>query len=61
MVGRVTYPKYEHLRMALERAGSVRTWRCGRERVFAFNAAAIDEASRYLERVSREWDQNFTR
>jgi len=45
----------------LERAGVVRARSCGRERMFALDAAPIDDARRYLEQVSREWDEALAR
>ncbi|HKX00432.1 MAG TPA: metalloregulator ArsR/SmtB family transcription factor [Bryobacteraceae bacterium] len=50
----------KHLRV-MEAAGLVRTtWR-GRESVWRLNRRRLNEASRYLEIISREWDQALGR
>lgn len=45
----------KHLRV-LEDAGVVRSVRLGRESRFALEPRALDDAKRYLDRVSRHWD-----
>lgn len=50
----------KHLHV-MEAAGLVRTaWR-GRESVWRLNRRRLNEASRYLEIISREWDQALGR
>jgi DNA-binding transcriptional ArsR family regulator len=46
----------KHLRV-LEHAGIVRSSRSGRENLFEFNPAPVQELRRYLERVSAQWDE----
>jgi DNA-binding transcriptional ArsR family regulator len=46
----------KHLRV-LEHAGIVRSSRSGRENLFEFNPAPVQELRSYLERVSAQWDQ----
>ena len=50
----------KHLRV-LEGAGIVRSVRVGRESQFKLEPKPIAEAQRYLERVSRQWDQALIR
>jgi DNA-binding transcriptional ArsR family regulator len=50
----------KHLRV-LEDAGLARGTRRGRERLFEVEAGAMDEASRWLDRVSRRWDAALAR
>jgi DNA-binding transcriptional ArsR family regulator len=50
----------KHLRV-LEGAGLVRGVRAGRETLFELEPRALDEARRYLDRVSAEWDQALAR
>lgn len=45
----------KHLRVLAD-AGIVRATRVGRERRFVLEARALDDAKRYLDRVSRHWD-----
>lgn len=45
----------KHLRV-LEDAGMVRCERAGREALYRYETAEIDNARRYLERVSAQWD-----
>lgn len=45
----------------LSEAGLVRSSRQGRERVFELDPRRIDDAHRYLERISRQWDQALDR
>ena len=46
----------KHLRV-LEQAGIVRSSRSGRENLFEFNPAPVQELRSYLERVSAQWDE----
>jgi DNA-binding transcriptional ArsR family regulator len=50
----------KHLRV-LEGAGIVRCARSGRESHFALDPAPIDDARKYLDRVSELWDQALSR
>lgn len=50
----------KHLRV-LEKARIVHSIRAGRESLFAFDAAPIQEARTYLELVSEQWDQTLGR
>ena len=50
----------KHLRI-LEGVGLVRGERRGREILFTFLPKPMDEARRYLEIVSRQWDQALAR
>jgi DNA-binding transcriptional ArsR family regulator len=50
----------KHLRL-MERARLVRGKRHGRERLWTVNESRVDEARRYLDRVSAEWDQALAR
>jgi DNA-binding transcriptional ArsR family regulator len=50
----------KHLKVLLD-ARLVRTTREGRESRFAFNPAPIEDAKRYLELVSRQWDEALGR
>ncbi len=50
----------KHLRV-LERAGLVRGARRGRETLFRLEPAPLDEARRYLDRVSAQWDRALAR
>lgn len=50
----------KHLRV-LEAAGIVTGKRVGRERRFVFSPAPIEDASLYLDRVSRQWDDALMR
>lgn len=45
----------------LEEAGVVSSTRVGRESRFAIQPAGLTEASRYLERASRQWDDAAAR
>lgn len=45
----------------LEEAGVVSSTRVGRESRFAIQPAGLAEASRYLERASRQWDDAAAR
>jgi DNA-binding transcriptional ArsR family regulator len=49
-----------HLRI-LERAGIVRCTRAGRERRFGFEPRRLQEMKRYLDGVSRQWDDALLR
>ena len=42
-------------------AGLVRDTRRGRERIWELDAARLDEARRYLEQVSQQWDRALDR
>jgi DNA-binding transcriptional ArsR family regulator len=50
----------KHLRV-LAGAGLVRDARHGRERLWQLDAATLDDARRWLERVSRRWDEALER
>jgi DNA-binding transcriptional ArsR family regulator len=50
----------KHLRV-LEGAGVVQSMRVGRESLFEFRPAAIEQARTYLERVSDQWGQALAR
>jgi DNA-binding transcriptional ArsR family regulator len=50
----------KHLRV-LEEAGVVRSLRVGRESQFGLEPKPIDEARKYLELVSRQWDGALAR
>ncbi len=50
----------KHLRV-LQRAGIVHSVRIGRESLFEFNPAPIEEMKNYLDRVSTQWDQALAR
>ncbi len=50
----------KHLRV-LERAKIVRSVRAGRESLFEFDPEPIEEINKYLDFVSRQWDQALSR
>ncbi len=50
----------KHLRV-LEGAGIVHGVRAGRESLFEFDPAPIEEIKEYLDRVSEQWDQALAR
>ena len=50
----------KHLQV-LEQAGLVKSVREGRENVFRLRASGLHEAKRFLEIVSREWDERIER
>jgi DNA-binding transcriptional ArsR family regulator len=50
----------KHLRV-LEGAGIVHSVRRGRESLFAFDPAPIEEMKKYLALVSEQWDQDLSR
>jgi DNA-binding transcriptional ArsR family regulator len=50
----------KHLRV-LENAGIVHSVRAGRESLFAFDPKPIEEAKKYLDLVSEQWDQTLAR
>lgn len=50
----------KHLRM-MERAGLVRHRRQGRESMWQVDPARLDDARRYLEMISRQWDEALER
>jgi DNA-binding transcriptional ArsR family regulator len=50
----------KHLRV-LEGVGIVRSVRVGRESRFEFDPEPIDEIKKYLDFVSKEWDQALSR
>jgi len=50
----------KHLRV-LQGAGLVRGIRRGRERVFALEAARVEEARRALDDISQRWDEALAR
>jgi DNA-binding transcriptional ArsR family regulator len=45
----------------LSEAGLVRSSRRGRERIWEFEPKRLDDAHRYLERMSRQWDDALSR
>ena len=50
----------KHLRV-LERAGIVRSMHAGRESLFELDPEPIEEITKYLDLVSRQWDQALSR
>jgi len=50
----------KHLRV-LENAGVVYCKRAGRESLYAFNSAPIDDIKTFLDLVSRQWDSALER
>jgi DNA-binding transcriptional ArsR family regulator len=50
----------KHLQV-LERAGLVQAERHGRERLWQVNPHALHEAQRYLEQLSKQWDEALER
>ncbi len=50
----------KHLRV-LERARIVHSTRTGRESLFAFQPEPVEEAKKYLDLVSEQWDQALDR
>ena len=50
----------KHLRV-LENARIVRSERAGRESLYVLNPKPIDDARRYIERVSAQWDAALSR
>jgi DNA-binding transcriptional ArsR family regulator len=50
----------KHLRV-LERAGIVHSVRAGRESLFEFDPAPMEEIKRYIDGVSEQWDQTLAR
>lgn len=50
----------KHLRV-LKHAGMVRSTRAGRERRFEFDPTPMAEMKKYLDFVSRQWDQSLAR
>lgn len=50
----------KHLRV-LQKAEIVHSVHTGRENLFEFHPQPIDEAKRYLDRVSEQWDQALAR
>lgn len=50
----------KHLRV-LETVGVVRSVRSGRENVFAFEPAPVEELRQYLDFVSKQWDEALGR
>jgi DNA-binding transcriptional ArsR family regulator len=50
----------KHLRV-LEEAGIVRSVRTGRETRFAFEPGPLEDARKYLDEVSRQWDDALGR
>ena len=50
----------KHLRV-LEKAKIVHSVRTGRESLFAFNPAPLNEAGKYLDQVSAQWDLTLAR
>ena len=50
----------QHLQV-LANAGLVRDVKVGRERLWAFDPAHVDEARRALDAISQQWDQALSR
>ena len=50
----------KHLRV-LQSAGIVHSVRSGRESLFGFDPAPLNELQQYLARVSEQWDQVLSR
>jgi DNA-binding transcriptional ArsR family regulator len=50
----------KHLEV-LARAGLVRGERHGRERLWVFEGQKLDEARRYLDQISEQWDEALAR
>jgi len=50
----------KHLRV-LESAGVVRSVRVGRESLFELEPQPLDDARKYLDRVSKQWDDALAR
>ncbi|WP_248304654.1 helix-turn-helix domain-containing protein [Breoghania sp. L-A4] len=50
----------KHLKI-LERAGVVHSSRSGRETLFEYQPGRLEEARRYLARISAQWDDALTR
>lgn len=50
----------KHLRV-LESAGVVRCVRVGRESLFELESRPLDDARKYLDRVSKQWDDALAR
>jgi len=50
----------KHLRV-LEGAGMVRSVRAGRQALFGFEPACVNELQEYLQRLSAQWDQALAR
>ena len=50
----------KHLRV-LESVGIVHGVRAGRETLFEFNPAPMEEVKEYLDLVSKQWDQTLSR
>ncbi|MFY9725564.1 MAG: winged helix-turn-helix domain-containing protein [Bryobacteraceae bacterium] len=50
----------KHLRV-LERAGIAHSIRAGRQKLFAFDPAPMEELRKYLDLVSEQWDQALAR
>ena len=50
----------KHLR-TLEHAGLARSGRAGRERVWELRIERLAEVRRYLEQISRQWDEALAR
>ena len=57
-VSRQAISKHLHV---LEEAGLVRAQTAGRECLYEFEPNALNEANRYLELVSRQWEQALNR
>jgi predicted MarR family transcription regulator len=50
----------KHLRV-MEKAGLVHGTRAGRESVWQVNQRNVEQAQRYLEQISTQWDQALAR
>jgi DNA-binding transcriptional ArsR family regulator len=57
-VSRQAITKHLH---ALSEAGLVRSRRAGRERIWQLQTRRLAEVRRYLDRISRQWDQAIGR
>jgi len=50
----------KHLRV-LQQAGVVRSERAGRQSLFTFDPAPVEQVREYLDRVSAQWDEALGR
>ena len=57
-VSRQAITKHLHV---LAKAGLVKGFRHGRERLYEFDPQPLDQAHRYLEIISQEWEQALNR
>ncbi len=57
-ISRQAVTKHLH---ALEKAGLVRSERRSRERIWTLETTRIDEVRRYLDQISKQWDDALSR